>query len=135
MVTDSATGFDFARSMERVRRWLWVLAGVGAVGFAVRRDTSWGFSFLCGALLAMAGFHLTHRVVLSLGPGMPARPGWRGLVFAARYLLMGAALWAGAEWFGLRPIGALLGLLTPAAAVLLELIRETALWLRRGSLP
>jgi hypothetical protein len=124
--------FDLDRWVARIRQALWVLAAAGTAGFAIGKGWNWAFSFLTGALIAIASFHLTHRFVMSIGATPSGKPGtFRMVLLGSRYLFIGAILALLAFAFDLNGTAALCGLLTPAAAVLFAMMLELPGWLSR----
>lgn len=84
----------------------------GAAGFAL------------GSALAVANYHLWKRVAEAIG-GSGARPKTASAIFmGARYLILGAVLFAIIKFFEVSALALLAGLLVPAAAVLVEIIYE-----------
>jgi hypothetical protein len=117
--------YDLDGAIGRVRRMLWILALLGFWAFVLARGWGWGASFLAGALLAIGGFHLTHRFVMSIGPGGNEKPRfWHSVLLGARYLILGGIVWLLLRLTGLEGVGVLCGLLTPAAAMMAESLRE-----------
>jgi hypothetical protein len=123
MVESSFTESDLAASSRRMRRIMWGLAGVGAIAAAVLKGAAWGLSFLFGAVLSIASFHYTKRFVRSIGPEEESHPGsFKVMLVGLRYLLAAGLLsWLAAN-AGLQIPAALFGLLTGAAAVVVEII-------------
>ncbi len=84
----------------------------GAVGFAL------------GAALAVANYRLWKRVAAAIG-GPGRKPKTASAIFmGARYLMLGAVLFVIIKFFEVSALALLVGLLVPAAAVLVEIIYE-----------
>ena len=127
MSADTGT-YNLEAAVGRVRKLLWVLAILGFWSFVLAKGWGWGASFLAGALLAIGGFHLTHRFVMSIGPGGAEKPRiWQTVLLGARYLILAGIVWVMLRVFGLESVGILCGLLTPAAAMIAETLRELLL--------
>lgn len=111
--------------MHRMKRFLWVLAVTGAVGFAGMKGLGWGASFAAGALLAVVSFEYTHRFVASIGGEAAHKPGnTKAVLMGLRYLFLAGILYLLVSAVGLNLLAALLGLLTPAAAVVIEMLYQ-----------
>ncbi len=124
-MTADPGAYNLEATMGRVRKLLWVLAILGFWSFVIAKGWAWGASFLAGALLAIGGFRLTHRFVMSIGPGGVEKPRlWQSVLLGARYLLLGGLVWVMLRVFGLEGVGILCGLLTPAVAMIGETLRE-----------
>ena len=124
-MTADPNAYNLNAAIVRVRKLLWVLAILGFWSFVIARGWGWAASFLAGALLAIGGFHLTHRFVMSIGPGGAEKPRfWQTLLLGGRYLILAGIVWIMLRVFGLEGMGILCGLLLPAAAMIVETLRE-----------
>lgn len=112
---------------RRVSRTAVALAAAGAAILALSKGPRWGLSFLVGAALSMASFHLTHLLVLRLGPQDPQKGGtsaFKSVLMGLRYAILGAAAYATIEGLGLHLEAVLGGLLVAVAATLVEILYE-----------
>ena len=99
-----------------------VLGVGGAVSATVRWGWRVGLGFLIGSALSYGNFRLWIRMVRGMGE---AGSSPRGAVFLGlRYLLVGAAVYAIIGVSEVSLPGVMAGLLTTAAAVVLEIIYE-----------
>ncbi len=120
---EADAGF-YGRAFSRLYRAMLAAAVVGALLFLFLRGWVWGLSFLLGAVASYLNFSWLHRVVEAIGPD--ARP-TRKRVFvlvALRYLLLGVGGYVIVKVFGMNAIAAVIGLLVPVAAVLIEILYE-----------
>ncbi|MBI4909618.1 MAG: ATP synthase subunit I [Acidobacteria bacterium] len=117
-----------------MKRFLWVLAATGSVALGIANGLSWGISFATGALLAIASFQYTHRFVNSIGSEPAAKPtNTKAVLVGLRYLFLAGLLYLLASTAGLNVPAALLGLLTPAAAALIEMLYQLGTLRKRGN--
>jgi hypothetical protein len=108
-----------------MKRIMASLSVAGFVIFLAWKGWPWGAGFLLGALISMASFHWTHRVVMAVGTGAQAKPRtWKIILLGARYLLIAGLVYAIINSFGLNILAALCGLLIAAAAAMLEILYE-----------
>lgn len=114
----------FTRAMGRIRV---AILGLGAAGTVVAwYFLGWphGLGFLAGAVASLLNFHWLHALVASLGEG-GRRPGKRlALIFAFRYLILGAGAYVIVKYFGVNLAAVVVGFLMAAAAVILEILYE-----------
>ncbi len=114
----------YTRALRRVYRGMLWIAAATAVLLLALKTWLWALLFLCGAAAAYLGFHWLHDAVEALGPG--ANPARKRVLFflVLRYVILGAGGYAIVKVFGVNAIAAVLGLFTPVAAVIAEVLYE-----------
>jgi hypothetical protein len=117
---------DLDRAVGRIFRLTLVLTAFGAVIYFAIGGWRGGCGFLLGALIAYLNFRWVKRTVYALGEasaGKPPRPAL-AVFLGLRYLLLGGAAYAILKFSEISLSAALVGLLAPAAAVILEILIE-----------
>lgn len=121
----SAESFELDKAVVRMKRIMIALGVLGTVVFSIVRGAPWAVGYAIGAAIAVVSFEFTHRFVKAIGPGGEAKPKtWKSVLVGTRYLLIGAVVYVMMIIFGFNILAALLGLLTAAAAALIEVLYE-----------
>ena len=127
------SSFSFEASAGRMKRFLLVLAVSGALGLGAAKGLIFAVSFAVGALLAVVSFHYTYKFVSGIGKELAEKPSQtKAVLVGLRYLFIAGLLYVLMAEVGLNVLAALLGLLTPAGAVVLEMVYQLGSW-RRGA--
>ena len=116
--------FDYARAAERLERFVWLAAAIGAVISTLTGHWPSILGFLAGAAIGILNFRWLKRGVGLLGRS-ERPPKLRSAVFLGmRYVFLGLALYAMMNFFGNSLMAVLAGLLIPVAAAILEILYE-----------
>jgi hypothetical protein len=115
----------FDSALRRIDRMSVVLAAAGCVGCLIWRGWKGGVAFLLGAAAALTYFRWLKRLVNSLGGTAETRHSKKfAVIVGLRYLLLAAGAYVIVNFTPLSLPAALIGLLVPVAAVILEIIFE-----------
>ncbi|HLN04177.1 MAG TPA: ATP synthase subunit I [Bryobacteraceae bacterium] len=114
------------QALVRIHLFMAFLAVAGVIAGAIRGGWRWAGGFLLGAAASWMNFRWLKQMVHSLGEAATGkRPKVRGAVFLGlRYLLLAAAAYVILNYSTLSLTAGLIGLLVPAAAVILEILFE-----------
>jgi ATP synthase I chain len=114
----------YPRALARVYRNVAWVAAAGTLAALATMGWRWALSFALGAGASYFNFSWLHQFVEAIGPG--ARPPHKRLfvLVALRYLMLGAGGYVIVKFFGLNAIAAIVGLLVPVAAVVIEILYE-----------
>ena len=127
----------YAGALERIRRWMLLLALTSSVACCWRFGWRVALGFVCGGSVAYLNFHWLKRVVTTLGEGAagsgrPQSSSGMVLRFLLRYALMGLGAYV---IFTVSPAslyGLFAGLFLPVAAIACEAAYEAWAAVARG---
>jgi len=111
----------YQQVQRRIKIIIFVLGVGGAMALAIWKGLAIGAGFLTGAAVSFLSYWRWEQIVSSLGGGPKSR---RSLWWMLRSLILVALAYAIIRFLGLDLPAAMVGLLIPAAAVILELIYE-----------
>jgi len=116
----------FEISIPRIQRYALICGVTGTIITLLTRNAREAAGFLAGALLSMVTIESWSRIASSLNPEAGRKPslGASGIFLAARYLLIGLAIYGIVKVLGVTPVVILLGLLVSFAAVLIEILKQ-----------
>ncbi len=110
----------FERTAARVTRNIEIIGVAGASVAFAWKGWQTGLGFALGAIGAWFNFRWLKGFVGGLGPN--GNPGPSGVFFAIRYLILAAGAYVILKYSRLSLPAALLGLFTPLAAVIVEVL-------------
>lgn len=118
----------YQRALRRIPRWI-ALVAVAALPFVWwRGGTLWAASFLVGAIGGYWNFVGICRIADRLAPGMAGgRTGRFTMRSLIRLLFIAGAVFVIIRFTRINLIAAFIGLFTPVAAVVIEIIYELTL--------
>ncbi|MDQ2900605.1 MAG: ATP synthase subunit I [Acidobacteriota bacterium] len=111
------------RAIERLGRWILLLAVLGGVAAEWRGGWRWSLGFLLGAAASYWNFRAIKKIVDRLAPG--TKPPGRGIMrVLLRFLALALGAFAILRYSEISVRAALIGLFVSAAAVILEIVFE-----------
>jgi hypothetical protein len=114
----------YRRAVQRILRFMTVLACGGTLVALAWRGWRSGAGFAFGAAIAWINFLLLKRITDSLG-GAPSKGSVRrAVVLGSRYLILGGLAYAILRLTGINTLAAVTGLFVSLAAVLIEILFE-----------
>jgi hypothetical protein len=116
-------------SIPRIKRYGLILGVAGTLIAALAGGLRDGGSFAAGAAIAIMTIESWSRLATALNPEAPGtRPSVTGsaMFLAARYVIIGGAIFGFVKILGVTPVAMLLGLLVSFAAVLWELGQQAS---------
>lgn len=109
----------YRNSLARISLWIVVLGAAGTVLLVPFRGAAIAASFLLGSVASWLGFWRWRKIASALG-GAP--PPFQRLRWALRLGIIGAVLYVILRFLEISLVAALLGFLTAAAAVIVEIV-------------
>lgn len=115
----------FDSALRRITGGTIALTGGGVLICLAWHGWKWAGAYLLGAGASYLNFRWLKRVVDALGAALSARPSPKfAILIGLRYALLGAGAYVIVNFTSLSLPAALIGLLVPVAAVILEIIYE-----------
>ena len=117
------TDVELGRVTARLYRLIIGLGLIGAAAAFAKAGWQAGLGFLLGAAAAYLNFHWLHGLVDAMGGDGQGRPRL-AFFLGNRYFFFGIAAYVIVKYLGINLMAALAGLLTPVAAIAVEVLYE-----------